>query len=63
MSKTRRTHGILDAKDGQADLNEVMTEKFQHLNTKECKIFLNLLQKYEDLFDDTLGVLNTTLVD
>ena len=40
-----------------------MAEQCQHLNTKERKRFLNLLRKFEDLFDSTLGTWNTTPVD
>ena len=40
-----------------------MNEKFQHLNTKEREILINLLRKYEDLFDGALGTYNTTPVD
>ena len=54
---------ILDDKYEKADLNNVMTEQFQHLNTKERKRLLNLLRKYEELFDGTLGKWNTTPVD
>ena len=54
---------ILDDKYEKADLNNVMTEQFQHLNTKERKRLLNLLRKYEELFDGTLGTWNTTPVD
>ena len=54
---------ILDDKYEKADLNNVMTEQFQHLNTKERKRLLNLLRKYEELFDGTLGKWNTTPAD
>ena len=40
-----------------------MNVKFQHLNTKEREILINLLRKYEDLFNGTLGTYNTTPVD
>ena len=60
---TRRMCRILDAKYKNAELDKVMTEQFQHLNTKECKRLLNILTSFEDLFDGTLGTYNTTIVD
>ena len=46
---------ILDAKYEKEDLNRVMIEQCQHLNTRERKRLLNILRKFEDLFDGTLG--------
>ena len=40
-----------------------MTEQFQHLNIEELKRLLNLLSKFKDLFDGTLGAWDTTPVD
>ena len=54
---------ILDAKYEKSDLNKVMNGQFQHLNNEERKKIINLLQKYEYLFDGTLGTWNTTSVD
>ena len=54
---------LLDAKYEKADLNKVMTQQCQHPNTKERKRLLNLLRKFEDLFDGTLGICNTTTID
>ena len=54
---------ILDAKYKKADLNKVMTKQCQHLNTEEHEILLNILQKYEHIFDGTLGKWNTTPAD
>ena len=54
---------ILDAKYKKSDLNKVMTEQFQHLNTEECNRHMIVLRKYEDLFNGTLGTWNTTPVD
>ena len=51
---------VLDAKYEKFDLNKVMTKKCQHLNTKERKRLLNILGKYEELFDGTLVTWNTT---
>ena len=56
-------HRILDAKYKKADLNKVMTKQYQQLNTKELERLLNLLWKYEELFNGTLGTWNTTPVD
>ena len=40
-----------------------MTKQCQHLNTKERKILLILLNKFEGVFDSTLGMWNTTPED
>ena len=53
---------ILDAKYKKSDLNKVMTEQCQHLNTEECNRRMIVLRKYEDLFDVTLVNWNTTPV-
>ena len=46
---------ILDGKYENADLNEVMTKQFQiHLTATERHELLQLLKKFEDLFDGTL---------
>ena len=55
ISATRRMRNILDAKYKKEDLNRVMIEQCQHLNTGKRKRLLNLLRKFEDLFDGTLG--------
>ena len=54
---------VLDSKYEKADLNRVMTEKCQHLSTKERYILLTLLLRFEDLFNVPLGNCNTTQVD
>ena len=54
---------ILDAKCEKEDLNKVMNKQFQHLNTKERKRLINLLRKFEDMFDSTLGMWKTTIVE
>ena len=56
ISATRRMHRIIDAKYKNFNLNKVMTEQCQHLNTKECKRFLILLSKLKDLLGETLGI-------
>ena len=40
-----------------------MTEQCQKLNPSEQEIPLNILNKFEDLFDGTLGTWNTAQVD
>ena len=40
-----------------------MTEQCQKLNPSEREIPLNILNKFEDLFDGTLGTWNTAQVD
>ena len=47
----------LDAKYGKADLSEVMTKQCQkYLTDTEHHAILQLLKKFEDLFDGTLGM-------
>ena len=54
---------ILEAKYEKADLNEVMTKQCQqHLTDTERHRLLQILKKFEDLFDGTLGKWNTTPV-
>ena len=53
---------IIDAKYKKYDLNKVMTEQCRHLNAEERKKLLILLRKFEDLFEGTFGMGNTTLV-
>ena len=54
---------ILDAKFEKVDVNMVMAEQFQHLNPAERYRLLNLLRKFEDMFDGELGTWTTTLLD
>ena len=49
-----RIKGILDAKYEHADLEEVAGQA-EHLTPEERRKLLELLTKYEDLFDGTLG--------
>ena len=39
-----------------------MKNKYQHITETQCIELLKLLQKYEDLFDGTLGTWKTYLV-
>ena len=51
---TDRIKRLLDAKYKPADLQEIVNE-CQHLNTEEKLKLYELLNKYKDLFDGTLG--------
>jgi hypothetical protein len=46
---------ILDAKYSKADLQSVVRDNFKHLSANQQKKLLQLLKKYESLFDGTLG--------
>jgi hypothetical protein len=46
---------ILDAKYQKADLQSIVNDKCKHLSTNQQKKLLQLLTKYELLFDGTLG--------
>jgi hypothetical protein len=52
---TKRVMRILDAKHQQADLQSIVRDNCKHLRTDQQKKLLQLLQKYELLFDGTLG--------
>jgi hypothetical protein len=49
--QTGRTVRILDAKDEAADLRKICLEQAVHLSLEERQKLLNLLTKYESLFD------------
>ncbi len=53
---------ILDAKYSKADLQSVVRDNCKHLSTNQQKKLLQLLKKYESLFDGTLGDWKTKLV-
>ena len=40
-----------------------MNKKCQHLNTKERKRLINILRKFEDLFEGALGMVDSELRD
>ena len=64
IKSTRIMCRILYVKYKKADLNEVMNKQCQkHLTATERRALLQLLNKFEDLFDGTLGTRNTTMVD
>jgi hypothetical protein len=46
---------ILDAKYSKADLQSVVRDDCKHLIANQQKKLLQLLKKYESLFDGTLG--------
>ncbi len=52
---TQRAMWILDAKYSKADLQSVVRDNCKHLNANQQKKLLQLLKKYELLFDGTLG--------
>jgi hypothetical protein len=52
---TERARRILDAKYIKADLQSVVRDNCQHLSDDQQKKLLQLLKKYELLFDGTLG--------
>jgi hypothetical protein len=52
---TKRVTRILDAKYQKADLQAIVKDKCKHLSANQQKKLLQLLTKYESLFDGTLG--------
>ncbi len=52
---TKRVTRILDAKYQKADLQSIVKDKCKHLSTNQQKKLLQLLTKYESIFDGTLG--------
>jgi hypothetical protein len=52
---TKHVTRILDAKYQKADLQSVVRENCKHLSANQQKKLLQLLKKYESLFDGTLG--------
>ena len=55
---------ILDKKYKKAELNEVTTKQCKkNLTSTERHALLQLLKKFKDLFDGTLGACNTTPVE
>ena len=55
LEATKRCVKILDANYKKADLPSVVKDNCSHLNPDEQAKLLELLMKYEDLFDGTLG--------
>ncbi len=52
---TKRVTRILGAKYQKADLQSIVTDNCKHLSADQQKKLLQLLTKYEPLFDGTLG--------
>jgi hypothetical protein len=52
---TKHAMQILDAKYCKADLQSVVRDNCKHLSANQQKKLLQLLKKYESLFDDTSG--------
>jgi hypothetical protein len=52
---TKHVTRILDTKYQKADLQSIVTDKCKHLSADQQKKLLQLLTKYELLFDGTLG--------
>jgi hypothetical protein len=52
---TKHATGILDANYKKADLQLVVRDNCKHLKVDQQKQLLQLLMKYESLFDGTLG--------
>jgi hypothetical protein len=59
---TKHVMQILDAKYQKADLQSIVRNNCKHLSANQQKKLLQLLQKYELLFDGTLGGWKTKLV-
>jgi hypothetical protein len=55
QDETKHVMCILDAKYQKADLQSIVKDKCKHLSTNQQKKLLQLLTKYESLFDGTLG--------
>jgi hypothetical protein len=53
-----RIQGIIESKYTPADLSKIV-EEFTHLEQAERRQLLQLLQKYKDLFDGSLGTWKT----
>ena len=52
---TKKAIKILDAKYEKADLPKIVEETCEHIDESERQELLELLQKYEEMFDGTLG--------
>ncbi len=52
---TKRVTRILDANYKRADLQSIVKDKCKHLTADQQKKLLQLLTKYESLFDGSLG--------
>ncbi len=55
QNATKCVTQILDAKYQKADLQSIVRDNCKHLSANQQKKLLQLLKKYESLFDHTLG--------
>jgi hypothetical protein len=55
QDSTKRVTWILDTKYQKADLQSIVRDNCKHLRANQQKKLLQLLNKYESLFDGTLG--------
>ena len=61
-TEVERIQGILDIKYAPADLDKIVQES-EHLSESDRRLLRSLLDKYEDLFDGTLGTWKTAPVE
>ncbi len=59
---TKHVTRVLDAKYQKADLQSIVSNNCKHLSANQQNKLLQLLTKYESLFDGTLGDWKTKLV-
>ena len=59
---TNRVTQILDAHYEKANIVETISKNCSHLSNNKQQQIINLLNKYEELFDGTLGDMNTSPV-
>ena len=59
---TNRVTQILDAHYEKANIVETISKNCSHLSKNKQNKIINLLKKYEELFDGTLGDMNTSPV-
>jgi hypothetical protein len=52
---TKHATWILDAKYNKADFQSIVKDNCKHLSADNQKKLLQLITKYDSLFDDTLG--------
>ena len=57
-ASNKRAHGILDAKYEKAYIQEYVANNCEDINALQKEMLLQLLIKYEKLFDGTLGKWN-----
>jgi hypothetical protein len=55
QDSTKHATQILDAKYKKADLQSIVRDNCKHLSANQQNKLLQLLKKYETLFDGTLG--------